>query len=195
MTKYLKTLALAFVFTLASTSLAHAQEKDKTEAPRPAGLSQTPVKVQVVISRYQGEKKISSLPYSLSMTRGRSSLRMGAKVPVMMITATPPFNGPDGKQVTPVGPIQYQDVGTNIDCILWVLDAARFSLEMTVDDTSIYAEGQTVSAGGPGNPSFRSFRASDSMILKDGETGQFTTATDKVSGETVKIDVTLTVVK
>ena len=33
------------------------------------------------------------------------------------------------------------------------------------------------------------------MVLKDGETGQFTTATDKVSGETVKVDVTLTVVK
>ena len=31
------------------------------------------------------------------------------------------------------------------------------------------------------------------MILKNGETGQFTTATDKVTGETVKIDVTLTV--
>jgi hypothetical protein len=33
------------------------------------------------------------------------------------------------------------------------------------------------------------------MVLKNGEPGQFTTATDKVTGETVKVDVTLTVMK
>ena len=33
------------------------------------------------------------------------------------------------------------------------------------------------------------------MMLKDGQTAQFTTVTDKVSGEIVKVDVTLTVVK
>jgi hypothetical protein len=33
------------------------------------------------------------------------------------------------------------------------------------------------------------------MVLRDGGTSQFTTATDKLSGEMVKIDVTLTVVK
>ena len=42
--------------------------------------------------------------------------------------------------------------------------------------------------------SFRQFRATNTMILKNGETGQFTTATDKVTGETVQI-VTLTVMK
>ena len=46
-----------------------------------------------------------------------------------------------------------------------------------------------------GTPSFRSFRATNAMVLRSGETGQFTTATDKVTGETVKVDVTLTVVK
>jgi hypothetical protein len=53
----------------------------------------------------------------------------------------------------------------------------------------------TNNAPAPGNPSFRSFRASDSLVLKDGQTAQFTTAVDKVSGEIVKVDVTLTVVK
>jgi hypothetical protein len=33
------------------------------------------------------------------------------------------------------------------------------------------------------------------MMLRDAQTSQFTSATDKVNGETVKIDVTLTVVK
>ena len=60
--------------------------------------------------------------------------------------------------------------------------------------TSVYPD-EKAANGSPGNPSFRSFRANDSMMLKDGQTAQFTAATDKVSGETVKVDVTLTVVK
>jgi hypothetical protein len=33
------------------------------------------------------------------------------------------------------------------------------------------------------------------MILKDGQSAQFTSATDKVSGEVTRVDVTLFVVK
>jgi len=33
------------------------------------------------------------------------------------------------------------------------------------------------------------------ILIPGGQTSQFTTATDKVSGETVRVDVTLTVVK
>jgi hypothetical protein len=44
-------------------------------------------------------------------------------------------------------------------------------------------------------PWFQSFRTNQTMILKDGQTTQYTTAADNVSGEVVKIDMTLTVVK
>jgi hypothetical protein len=64
---------------------------------------------------------------------------------------------------------------------------------VSIDDSSVYPDDTAGSA--KGNPSFRSFRASNSMVLKNGETGQFTSATDKVTGETVRVDVTLTVVK
>ena len=70
----------------------------------------------------------------------------------------------------------------------------RYLLSMTVDDSSVYPDEPPASAPKNG-PSFRQFRATNTMILKNGETGQFTTATDKVTGETVKIDVTLTVMK
>ena len=33
------------------------------------------------------------------------------------------------------------------------------------------------------------------MLIKDGQTLQFSSATDKLSGDVVKVDVTLTVVK
>ena len=202
MTKLPQTVVLVFAFAVASTTLVRAQDKPTAPAVvtlpaiRQALNSVTPLKVQVVLSRNQGEKKISSLPYTLSVNaNGGASLRMGAKVPVMMITAAPaPIKGPDGNPIAQVGPIQYQDVGTKIDCSVSVQDDGRFRVEITVDDTSVYPD-EKAANGQPGNPSFRSFRANDSMVLKDGQTAQFTAATDKVSGETVKIDVTLTVVK
>jgi hypothetical protein len=205
-TNHLRTLALVFAFAIASTAVVRTQEK---AAPSPAAGVVTPLKVQVVISRYQGDKKLSSLPYSLSVTGGgggvdraltgpgfvgRANLRMGAKVPIAMMAPT----AVDGKPVTGIptgGPIQYQDVGTNIDCLVWSTEDGRFRVEITIDDTSIYPDEKDTPGVVRGSPSFRSFRASDAMMLKDGGTAQFTTATDKVSGEIVKIDVTLTVVK
>ena len=194
MTKHPQTIALVFAFALASSVIVRTQEKP---APPPAAkpaASAMPLKIQVLVSRFQGEKKLSSLPYTLSVNAGsRATLRMGAKVPVMMMmAANMPKDLPQG------GPVQYQDVGTSIDCNVWpILDDGRFRLEITIDDSSVYGEGPnpTDNKPAPGNPSFRSFRASDSMVLRDGQTSQFTTATDKVSGEIVKVDVTLTVVK
>jgi hypothetical protein len=205
-TRQIQTLALVFGFALASTAVVRTQDK---AAPSPAASGATPIKVQVVISRYQGEKKISSMPYGLSVTGGgggvdraltgpefvgRANLRMGVKVPIAMMAPT----SVDGKPVAGIptgGPIQYQDVGTNIDCAVWSLADGRFRVEVGIEDTSIYPDEKDTPGVVRGSPSFRSFRASDAMLLKDGATGQFTTATDKVSGDVVKVDVTLTVVK
>ena len=197
MTKHLQTLALVFAVALASTAIVATQEKDKDKpaasTPKAAPAAVTPVKVQVVIARYQAEKKISSMPYTLTMNavppNNHANLRMGTKIPVtMLMMSNIPKDAPQG------GPIQYQDVGTNIDCFTTLLDDGRFLLNITIDDSSVYPDEQAP-GGAKGNPSFRSFRASNSMVLKNGETGQFTTATDKVSGEIVKVDVTLTVMK
>jgi hypothetical protein len=187
-------IALVFAFALASSVIVRTQEKPAPPAPKAAQAAITPLKVSVVVSRFQGEKKLSSLPYTLSVNAGsRGTLRMGAKVPVMMMmTANMPKDFPQG------GPIQYQDVGTSIDCnVSAVQDDGRFRVEITIEDSSVYGESPnpTDNKPPPGNPSFRSFKASDSMVLRDGQTAQFTTATDKVSGEIVKVDVTLSIVK
>jgi hypothetical protein len=44
-------------------------------------------------------------------------------------------------------------------------------------------------------PVFRNFKTRTTLLLRDGQSRQFTAATDRVSGETVRIDVTLRVVK
>ena len=196
MTKHLQTLAFVFAFALASTAIASTQEKEKPSPPppqkasTPMPLNVTPLKVQVVIGRYQGEKKISSMPYTLTLNaNNHANLRMGTKIPIVMMTfANMPKDSPQA------GPVNYQDVGTNIDCSSTALDDGRYMLSISVDDSSVYPDEQ-LPGGAKGNPSFRSFRATNTMVLRNGETGQFTTATDKVTGETVKVDVTLTVVK
>jgi hypothetical protein len=206
-TKTLSTLGLVFAFALTSTVLMQAQDKPAaTTTPKPSG-AEMPLKIQVLISRYQGDKKISSLPYSLSVTGGggperaalgphflgRANLRMGARVPIASTSYTPIATG--GAGVNPLVSYQYQDVGTSIDCQVWSMEDGRFRVEITIDDSSVYPDDKDIPGAVKGNPSLRSFRGSDSMLLKDGATAQFTTATDKVNGETVKVDVTLTAVK
>lgn len=195
MTKTLQTLALVFTFALGSTALVRTQDKPAAppvvtvptvrRAPEPV----TPLKVQVVIARYQGEKKLSSMPYSLTMNAGgHANIRMGTRIPIAMQSLS---NVP--KDAPASVPFQYQDVGTNIDCNSMEVEGSRYALTISVDDTSVYPDEQ---AGGmKANPSFRSFRAANTMVLRNGETGQFTAATDKVTGETVRVDVSLTVVK
>jgi type II secretory pathway component GspD/PulD (secretin) len=189
-TKQVQTLAL--VLMLAAGGALRAQDKPAPPPPRPPAPS-VPVKVTVVLSRTQGEKKISSMPYTLSLTGSHANLRMGTKIPIMVAAAASADR--DGRANTQINPIQYQDVGTYIDCDMRSLDDGRFVLNLSIDDSSVYSDETTPASGAKGNPSFRSFRAANSMILRDGQTGQFTSATDKLTGETVKVDVTLTVVK
>jgi type II/III secretion system protein len=195
-TKYLQTLASAAVLATALGSPAVAQEPPGSPFPvtpaQPAVKTLVPLKVLVVLSRYQGEKKISSMPYTLSVNNDhmQSRLRMGSKVPVLTRSR------PDDKNSES---FSYQDVGTNIDCYALSTDDGRFRIEITIQDTSVYSEGKIDTQGEPPGlkeiPTFRTFMSSQTLILKDGQSTQFTTATDKVSGEVTKVDVTLTVVK
>ena len=192
MRKPLHGLAFILAVALASTPLVFAQDKDKDKPAPPAArstMNATPLKVLVVIARYQGEKKISSMPYTLtSNANSHANLRMGTRIPVTMAAVATP------KEPPAPAPIQYQDIGTNIDCSPTALDDGRYLLLISLEDSSIYPDDAPATSS-RGNPSFRSFRATNSMVLRNGETGQFTTATDKVTGETVKVDVTLTVLK
>jgi hypothetical protein len=164
-----------------------------------------PLKVQIVVSRYQGEKKVSSLPYTLTVNAndgfisadGRfnpfkvAQLRTGASVPVPALAS--PKEGPMG----PMGPVQYKAIGTNIDCTAQSTADGRFRVDISIEDTSVYSEGQTAQGVAKLDdiPSFRTFQSSNSVILKDGQSAQFTAAADRINGEVTKVDVTVTVVK
>jgi hypothetical protein len=181
------------VLTLASvvSSQAPAPPPAPPVPPPPAAAAKVsaPVllKVQVVFSRYQGEKKLSSQPYTMTVRANepRTQLRVGAQVPI-------PSAGPEGKMA-----VVYKDVGTSIDCSAQSLDDGRFRLDLSLEDSSVPADEQSTRTTARDQPPvFRSFRLSnETAVLRDGQTAQLTTASDKASGEITKIDVTLTVVK
>src|SRR5687768_13825080 len=106
-----------------------SQEKpssQSTEQPAQTDRAPVPLKVQVVLSRFKGEKKIGSLPYVLGVTANHlpgTSLRMGVQVPIQSVTG-----------------YTYREVGTNIDCIARSAGLDRFQLQMAVEDSSIHVE-------------------------------------------------------
>jgi hypothetical protein len=93
----------------------------------------------------------------------------------------------------------YRSVGTNIDCTATYDEATAglFQLALTVSDSSVGLEMPKRPGGGivPDVPSFRNFNSSFTALLRDGQTTQYTSATDPVTGELMKIDVTLNVMK
>ena len=90
----------------------------------------------------------------------------------------------------------YRSVGTNIDCAARTVDGVSFKLDLGVSDTSVFIpDKQSTPSGLAGIPAFRSFTSTFNVLLKDGQTTQHTSATDSISGEVLRVDVTLTVLK
>ncbi len=192
--KSIRMLVASLALMLVLGPVATAQEKASETVGNQDGI---PAKVQVVFSEFDGEKKVSSLPYTLSvlssMDRGRnfSSMRMGLKVPIM--------SGPKDQfgQVQ----MQYMDVGTNIDARVQPTPDGRFLLYMQIRRSSVHTlEGANKEAAwsmgeASGRPILREYSAGFDFILRDAQTMQTTMATDPVSGRVLRVEVTLTVVK
>jgi len=188
------TLVFAALTAAAAAPLA-AQDKPPA-APQPPTV---PVKVEVVLSRFQGDKKVASQPYVLMPTAsprgdGFANLRIGVDLPVGTKTTTrPPDANREGVSVTQP---QYQNVGTNIDVRVTSLADGRFSVSVSVTDSSIFNPDSPQSAGKPSeNTAIRTFQAGNTLTMRDGQTMLLITATDKVTGELVKIEVTFSVLK
>jgi hypothetical protein len=140
-----------------------------------------PVQVQVVISRYRDEKKISSRPYALSVpVDDPARLQVGGNVPV-----------PGGEKGT-----VYRNVGTELIIRMRTTDDGRYELNVTVSETAVAGEGAQLLNVTPGVPPvLRTYTSTSALVLKDGQTAQFAAGTDPITGDVVRVDVTLTVPK
>ena len=182
--------------TLAVLTTATLAAQDSQPAAQNRPGSPVSLKVSLVFSRYQGDKKISSVPHTLwaTATDGRTptSLRLGTQIPV----PTTVF-GKDGEKTQSYN---YRDVGTNIDVNASTALDGFYKIQITITDSSVYYPDQSEPAArsttaSTGAPAFRNFNSSFTLYLRDGQTAQSTAVTDPVSGQSIKLDATLNVQK
>jgi hypothetical protein len=126
-----------------------------------------------------------------------TTLRMGVDVPVGTVSATRPnTSGANPTTTTTTGP-DFRHVGTSIDCWSYLAEDNRYIVGVRLTDSSIFTgepQGQqTIRFADP--MAFRSFSTSNSITMRDGQTVQFASATDKITGEIIKVDVTINTVK
>jgi hypothetical protein len=183
------TLAAVLAVSLCSSVAMYAQEKPNVIEVKDTPKVITALRVQVTLSEYEGEKKISSLPYTLLVNAGdlghrqpTARIRMGLRLPVA------------------VGPsqFQYQDVGTNLDCSALTEPDGRFNLHLGVEKSSVYSPNAGQKLGNEissGNPVTQTFKSELDLLIRDGQTIQLTAATDPVSGRVTKAEVTVNVMK
>jgi hypothetical protein len=166
-----------------------AQEKTKTEERVKVRI---PVRVQIVFTEFDGDKKVSSMPYSFTVIpdekmggRYSTSLRTGIRVPIET-------EGKDQKTT-------YMDIGSNIDCGIETEEDGRFHLLLIFDRSALYPnksnEGERLVANPGGQPVVRQFRTSENLILKDGQTSENLLSTDPLNGHTFRVSVTINVQK
>jgi hypothetical protein len=165
------------------------QEKPKAEERAKPAI---PVKVQIVFAEYDGEKKISSMPYTfMAVTDERmggyysTSLRTGVRIPIEI-------DGKDQKTT-------YMDVGSNIDCGVRSEEDGRFRVYLVFDRSALYpnksSDGERLVAEPNGQPLVRQFRTQENLILKDGQTSENILSTDPLNGHTMRVSVTINALK
>jgi hypothetical protein len=182
------------VATLTSIGVRSASAQDKPK-PDDRAPSATPLKVQIVFTEFEGDKKVKSLPYTMVFTAGShrdaevAKLRVGSRIPVLA--------GKDGQ-------FQYVDVGTNLDCRAERLEDGRYGLKLSLERSWVQAEMHLTSdqpAGTSGGnaessqPVIGGYRTDSYLIARDGQTVETTVATDPLNGKQLKIELTLSAPK
>jgi len=188
-------ICLALLGLLLLTASTHAQDKQANpEAAKKAKI--IPVKVQVVLSEYDGERKISSMPYTMVIGANyeeyphpTASLRLGVRIPVSKISKE--------------HEIEYIDVGSNLDCGVSFKDDGPFLVNLRIDRSSLYATGSAKDGErapddahqDPDHPLLRQMRASQIFVLRENQTTEAIMATDPLNGHVLRVSVTLSIAK
>jgi hypothetical protein len=186
-------------FLLAALAMAipwaSAQEKPKSEdaATEARQTETTQLKVSFVLTEFDGEKKVKSLPYTMVVIADekppKSAVKVGSRIPVYV-----------GKEYG----MQYLDIGTNIDCQASRANDNRFEIKLILERS--WVEGNVEVTVDPGasqqihrsqfpEPIVRQFKSELSLLLRDGQTLESSFATDPLSGKVFKMEVSLKVLQ
>ena len=176
--------------------LLHAQEVAKDAPSKPtaesAPMMEVPLRVQVVLTEFDGNQKLSSLPYAIHTlgtdfrNRRRDELRFGVRIPVAVAS----------------GQFTYQDVGTNIDCQAITRAEGQYAIDITIERSSVMsasngkeADWKPAESSLGVQPLLRHFRDEFVLVMRDGQTTEGVSAVDPATGHVLKVDVTLNVAK
>jgi hypothetical protein len=200
----MKTLRLALPFLTAVLFLTlplqaqenSKQQEEKLEQKADSKRHPTQLKVQVVFTEFDGDKKSRSMPYTSIFAADPSDhpdamrLRIGSRVPLWV--------GKDSG-------FQYVDVGTNLDCTAERLDDGRFSLRLALERSWIQGD-LALDQSSPAQPAASTlpplkepvigqYKISQLLVMRDGQTLETTVATDPLNGKQLRIELTLNVLK
>lgn len=180
----MRVCALVAVFFLVAPFLG-GQESKAGE-----GVSETPLKIEIVLTEFDGTRKVNSLPYSLNILgtgirdRQRAHLRYGVRVPVVVQNS-----------------LTYEDVGTKIDCGATRREDGAYQLDLVVVLSSVSmpekggANQPKAGDTSPDHPLILSFDDDFTVVIRNGQTVEGTSAVDPVTGHVLKVDVTLNALK
>lgn len=162
--------------------------------PAPDTKAATPLKVTVVLTRNEGEKQVSRMPFTLLVNAGQQvSANMGIQVAVPQTVMVPKVDG-QTPMTAPATSFTYKQVGHNLTInASSVLADGRFNVELRLEDSGVVPDKSTSSL--PGTPSFSSFTQRTLLAMRDGQTLEFASIPNPVNGEITRITVTLDVLK
>jgi hypothetical protein len=164
-----KVIPSVLALALVATGLQANEEATKPHGPG------VPLRLQVVFNRYLAEKTMSSHAYALMVETGGevATLKAGLQVPILRDGIT----------------VNFKDAATTIQCAAEDLSNGRFKLSLELDQTAP-TETRT-----PNAPVLHTFGWIGSLTLRDGQAVQYLSSSDPVTGETLKVEVTLAVVR
>ncbi|HEY2548652.1 MAG TPA: hypothetical protein VGI46_21435 [Candidatus Acidoferrum sp.] len=192
-------IQLTSLFLLAMLSpICLAQDKPKADDRAKAEVQTTPIKVQIVFTELDGDKKVKTLPYSMYINApdaneikpGWVKFRIGSRLPIYV-----------GKNE-----MQYVDVGTNVDARSAYTGDGHVLLQMTLERS--WVEGEVSfpmtkgdcsqldsSAGHFQEPIIRGYKSELDLKLREGQPVESTVMTDPISGKLEKVEISFTVLK
>lgn len=195
---------LSVGLAVASVALSAFSTSASAQTP-PATLPSQPAQIDVVITRYQGDKKVSAAPFVMLLNAAKNlpytTVESGLDVPIGTansdITQTSGAQGSSPRAVrTQKVETTYRNIGTRISCSVSRSDESTYLVTLSVNDSRVLERdaARRVSATSTADM-FRTFSHSSSLQIRDGDTRLFGMSTDPATGETMKIELKLTILK
>ena len=152
-------------------------------------ISQTPqpepatAKLQVVVSRFEGDKEVSTQPFQLQFAMGQTgNLKMETDLKKLPASEIPPC-------VTQAALVN-QKVGTQVDSIVTAMPDGKFTVSLTITERNLAG---CRTAGNVEVPVFSNRITAHTSRLQSGETAEFVFASNAANKTSAKAAVTLLV--